>query len=229
MMDCPIQTRMKRVGMHQSISPLQIKPLKIRTMSQKPKWKQSQSNGISAFFFFFFLIGNKDYIKKHYLMQKNIRQREKYKGKERVQRLRKWKILSKKERAKEHRERITRGESPRPRPVKQSATNGGQKLVIRTIHVLKRPPISIGTGCPCFWIIWGLISTNILSDEWYFSNCYSPSLLIDQFLGRKRSEATSETRQIGVVVQSTIPTDNPTFQITTVKLDGHNHLAQSPS
>ena len=28
-----------------------------------------------------FLIGNKDYIQEHYLMQKNIRQREKYKGK----------------------------------------------------------------------------------------------------------------------------------------------------
>ena len=135
MMDCPIQTRMKRVGMHQSFSPLQLKPLKIRTMSQKPKWKQSQSNGIRVF--------------------------------------------------------------------------------------------STRRGCPCFWIIWGLISTNILSDEWYFSNCYSPSLLIDQFLGGKRSEATSETRQIRVVVQSTIPTDNPTFQITTVKLDGHNHLAWS--
>lgn len=43
-----------------------------------------------------------------------------------------------------------------------------------------------------------------------------------------RSEATSETRHVEVV-QSTIPTDNPTFEITTVKLDGHNHLAQSPS
>ena len=29
----------------------------------------------------FFFIGNKDYIQEHYLMQKNIRQREKYKGK----------------------------------------------------------------------------------------------------------------------------------------------------
>ena len=49
-------------------------------------------------------------------MQKNIRQREKYKGK------RKEKILNTQERAKEHRERITRGESLSPRPVKQRAT-----------------------------------------------------------------------------------------------------------
>ena len=62
-----------------------------------------------------------------------------------------------------------------------------------------------------------------------FQYYYSPSLLIDQFLTNvlrgKRSEVTSETRQIEVVGQSTIPTDNPTFQITTVKLGGHNHLA----
>ena len=49
------------------------------------------------------------YIQEHYLMQKVIRQRKK---------LQKEKILITNERAKEHRERITKGESPSPRPVK---------------------------------------------------------------------------------------------------------------
>ena len=43
-----------------------------------------------------------------------------------MKRKRKGKIQSIKEGAKEHRERITRGESPRPRPIKQSATKRGQ-------------------------------------------------------------------------------------------------------
>ena len=34
-------------------------------------------------FFFFFLISNKDIYSRNYLMQKNIRQREKYNGRER--------------------------------------------------------------------------------------------------------------------------------------------------
>ena len=40
---------------------------------------------------FFFLIGNKDYIQKHYPMQKNIRQREKYKGKRKSVKIKKMK------------------------------------------------------------------------------------------------------------------------------------------
>ena len=39
---------------------------------------------------------------------------------------RKEKILNTKERAKEHRERFTRGDSPSPRPVKQGATGRSQ-------------------------------------------------------------------------------------------------------
>ena len=41
--------------------------------------------------YIFFLIGNKDYIQKHYLMQKNIRQREKYKGKRKSVKIKKMK------------------------------------------------------------------------------------------------------------------------------------------
>ena len=62
------------------------------------------------------------YIQEHYLMQKNIRQRkvtEKEKKKEQRKKKKKKKLLITKERAKEHRERITNGESPSPRPVKE--------------------------------------------------------------------------------------------------------------
>ena len=52
------------------------------------------------------------------------------------------------ERAKKTGERITRGEPPIPRPVKQRATKGSQELVIRTIHVLKSPPVSLPPKAP---------------------------------------------------------------------------------
>ena len=70
--------------------------------------------------FFFYLISNKDIYSRNYLMQKNIRQREKYNGREREKRKKEGKerILITQERAKEQREGITRGESPSPRPVK---------------------------------------------------------------------------------------------------------------
>ena len=78
-------------------------------------------------FFFFFLIGNKDlcsrtlpYAEKHKAERKIQRKKKECKDKE------KKKILSTQEGAKEHRERITKGESPNPRPDKQSATEGGQ-------------------------------------------------------------------------------------------------------
>ena len=57
------------------------------------------------------------YIQEHYLMQKVIRQRKK---------LQKEKILITNERAKEHRERITKGESPSSRPIKKGATEISQ-------------------------------------------------------------------------------------------------------
>ena len=64
------------------------------------------------------------YIQEHYLMQKVIRQRKKITKKE--DKKQKEKILITKQRAKKHRERITRGESPSPRPVKKGATERSQ-------------------------------------------------------------------------------------------------------
>ena len=88
------------------------------------------------------------YIQEHYLMQKNIGQRKIQKDKIKRTEKRKEKILITKERAKEHREKITRGESPNPRPVKKGATEGGQYLVVGAFHILKRPPISLPPKTP---------------------------------------------------------------------------------
>lgn len=46
-------------------------------------------------------------------------------------------------RANEHRERFTRCESPSPGPIKQKATKRSKQLIIRTIHILKHPPITL--------------------------------------------------------------------------------------
>ena len=66
------------------------------------------------------MISNKDIYSRNYLMQKNIRQRERYNWKEREKRKKEGKerILIIQERTKEQREGITRGESPGPRLVK---------------------------------------------------------------------------------------------------------------
>ena len=47
-------------------------------------------------------------------------------GKKKKREKRKEKILNTKDRAKEHRERVTRGDSPSPRPVKKGASERGQ-------------------------------------------------------------------------------------------------------
>ena len=59
-------------------------------------------------------------------MQKNIGQRKIQKDKIKRTEKRKEKIIITKERAKEHRERVTRGESSSSRPVKQRAIERSQ-------------------------------------------------------------------------------------------------------
>ena len=53
-----------------------------------------------------------------------------------------------KERTKKHGERITRGESSSPRPVKKGAIERSKEMVISAFHVLKRPPISLPPNTP---------------------------------------------------------------------------------
>ena len=58
------------------------------------------------------------------------------------------KELITKERAKEQWERITRGESPSPRPIKKRTTKRSNQLIIGFVHVLKSSPISLPPNTP---------------------------------------------------------------------------------
>ena len=57
-------------------------------------------------------------------------------------------ILIIKKRTKEHRDRITRGESPSPRPIKKRATKVSEQLVIRLVPILKSMPITLPPNTP---------------------------------------------------------------------------------
>ena len=51
-------------------------------------------------------------------------------------------------RTKEHRDRITRGESPSPRPIKKRATKKSEQLVIGFVPVLESAPVSLPPNTP---------------------------------------------------------------------------------
>ena len=53
-----------------------------------------------------------------------------------------------KKRIKEHRDRITRGESPSPRPVKKNATKGSEQLIIGFVPILKSTPVTLPPNAP---------------------------------------------------------------------------------
>ena len=94
--------------------------------------------------FFFFLISNKDVYSKNYLMHNGIRHIKDYKKKgEKTKR----KLITK-ERTKKIGERITRVESPSPRPVEKGAIERSKQLVVSAFHVLKRLPISLPPNTP---------------------------------------------------------------------------------
>ena len=76
-------------------------------------------------------------------------QKKKQKADQRLQKKKQTdKNLITKERTKEQRERITRGESPSPRPFKKRNTKRSKQLVIGFVHVLKSPPISLRPNTP---------------------------------------------------------------------------------
>ena len=83
---------------------------------------------------------------------KNIRQNKEYKERKKQKKTTKQtktnKELITKERTKEQRERITRGESPSPRPIKKRTTKRSKQLVIGFVHVLKSSPISLPPNTP---------------------------------------------------------------------------------
>ena len=104
--------------------------------------------------FFFFLISKRIYIKKR--PHENIRQNREYKeGNKKRKKKRKNKKtieankeLITKKRTKERRDRITRGESPSPRPIKMRATKISEQLVIGFVPVLKSTPVSLSPNTP---------------------------------------------------------------------------------
>ena len=53
-----------------------------------------------------------------------------------------------KERTKKHGERITRDESPSPKPIEKGATERSEQLVINAFQVLKCLPISLPPNTP---------------------------------------------------------------------------------
>ena len=58
------------------------------------------------------------------------------------------KLITKRKRANERRERITSCESPSSRPIKKSSTKRSKHLIPGTIQILKRPPISFLPNTP---------------------------------------------------------------------------------
>ena len=58
------------------------------------------------------------------------------------------KLITKRKRAKEKRERITSRESPSPRPIKKSYSKRSKHLITGTIQILKSPPIPFLPNIP---------------------------------------------------------------------------------
>ena len=76
----------------------------------------------------------------------NRKKKEKKKTKTKTQE--KQQRLITKKRTKEHRDRITRGESPSPRPVKKSATKVSMQLIISFVPILKSTPVTLPPNAP---------------------------------------------------------------------------------
>ena len=80
-------------------------------------------------------------------MQSSTKHIKKYKKSEKSKNI-KEALITKKERAKEQRERITRCESLSLRPFKKGTRKESKQLVIGSIQVLKSPPIAFPPNTP---------------------------------------------------------------------------------
>ena len=78
-------------------------------------------------------------------MQSSTKHIKQYKNK---QKNKKEALITKKERAKEQRERITKCESPSPRKIKKGTRKESKQLVIGSFQVLKSPPIAFPPNKP---------------------------------------------------------------------------------
>ena len=81
------------------------------------------------------------------LCMKNIVQTQKIQERKNKEKTKKkkpiHKLITKRKRAKERRERITSRESPCLRPIKKSPTKRSKHLITGTIQILKSPPIPL--------------------------------------------------------------------------------------
>ena len=103
---------------------------------------------------FFFLISKKIILKKHkktkttQRIQRGEQKRKKEKKRKKTRTQGNQQRLITKKRTKEHRDRITRGESPIPRPVKKSATKVSEQLIIGFVPILKSTPVTLPPNAP---------------------------------------------------------------------------------
>ena len=94
----------------------------------------------------FFLISKKDVYSKSYLMKKH-KAEQRVQKKKQTETNRQKKLITT-ERTKEQKERITRGESLSPRPIKKKTAKRSKQLVIGFVHILKSSPISLSPNTP---------------------------------------------------------------------------------
>ena len=80
-------------------------------------------------------------------MQSSTKHIKKYKIREKSKNI-KEALITKKERAKEQRERITKCESPSPRKIKKGTRKESKQLVIGSFQVLKSPLIAFPPNTP---------------------------------------------------------------------------------
>ena len=83
--------------------------------------------------------------KEHRADPKDTRRRKQRKNKKRKPTD---KLITKRKRAKERRERITSCVSPSPKPIKKSSTKRSKHLITGTIQILKSPPIPFLPNTP---------------------------------------------------------------------------------
>ena len=82
------------------------------------------------------------YIRKAIFCKKSIKQNQKLQRKATRKPKKKIKLITKEERTKERRERITSCESSSLRLVKKRSIKGNKQLISETIYALKSPPIT---------------------------------------------------------------------------------------
>ena len=73
-----------------------------------------------------------------------VQKRKETKGKNKKKKA----LITEKNIAKEKRNRVTRSESPSPSPIKKGTSEESKQLVLRSIQILKRPPIAFPPNAP---------------------------------------------------------------------------------